>query len=108
MLLQNILKAREDLNDIRASSGDDLGTSLDIDSEERKSKKKKNNERNTKRKRGTKNYYKRNFRSRSNIMTYGAINEIAKSIQTVYYASLREKQKIREVTQRAREDSLSL
>lgn len=108
MLLQNILKAREDLNDIRASSGDDLGTSLDIDSEERKSIKKKNNERNTKRKRGTKNYYKRNFRSRSNIMTYGAINEIAKSIQTVYYASLREKQKIREVTQRAREDSLSL
>lgn len=108
LLLQNILKAREDVDASLASSADDLGASrATAYSEERKSKN-KHHESNKKRKRGTKNYYKRNFRSRSNIMTYGAMHEIAKSIQTVYYASLREKQKIREVTQRAREDSLSL
>lgn len=109
MLLQNILKAREDVDASLASLADvSVASRGTANAEERESKKGKNNERNKKRKRGTKNYYKRNFRSRSNIMTYGAIHEIAKSIQTVYYASLREKQKIREVTQRAREDSLSL
>ncbi|WP_304001924.1 relaxase MobL [Faecalicoccus pleomorphus] len=107
MMLQNILKAREDVDASLASLADASVADRDTAySEERKSKNKKNKERYRKKKRGTKNYYKRNLRSRSNIMTYGAMNEIAKSIQTVYYASLREKQKIREVTQRAQENSL--
>lgn len=117
MLLQNILKAREDIareqideyfprleNELIHGKKESVKSDIKDSSCEKETKEGKHK----KRKRYTKNRYKRNFRCRSNIVTYGAMNEIAKSIQTAFYASLREKQKIKEVTQRAQEDAMSI
>lgn len=132
MILQNIIKAREDggisnggnsvdfeideellksnetlLNDIHQSIGNTLSSEMNrikLENESSEKDKKTQTSRSIKTGKVAK---RKNFQQRVRIMQYGVMQELSQSIQTAYYANLKEKQKVQQAIWMAQQEAYS-